>query len=117
MNAPLLERQRTAELLASLADEPDTATCDYEGRTQKLLPLVSRLTSEEAEPKLWEAMYRAALRYDAQDLLDMVQREIRQRVEYVVVCELPDVCQREVERIREMNLGQREERMAEERVA
>ncbi len=112
-----LERQRAADLLAAVADEPDTATCDYEGRTQKLLPLVARLIADEAEPSLWESMVRAALRYDAQDLLDMVQRELRQRVEYVVVCELPDVCQREVERIREMNLGQREERMAEERVA
>ncbi len=110
MNTTLLERQRTADLLAALSDEPDAATCDYEGRTQKLLPLVSRLTSEEAEQKLWEAMYRAALRYDAQELLDMVQRELRQRVNDVVVCELPDVAQREVSRIREQERGTAEER-------
>ncbi len=110
MNLTLLERRRTADLLASLTDEPDTAACDYEGRTQPLLPLVARLIADEAEPKLWESLVRAALSYDADQVMTIVQREIRQRVNDVVVCELPDVAQREVARIAEQERGMAEER-------
>jgi hypothetical protein len=113
MNATQLERQRIADLMGSLTSEPETALCDYDGRTQELLPLIVDLMTDELDSSFISSLVRAALNYDAQEVMSLVQREIRLNVSNIVACELPDPCQREVERIAEQNLGQYEERARE----
>lgn len=105
-----LTQQRVDELISDLSADPKKAACDMDGSRSPLQPIVVDLFIDQLQPRDVIAWLTAASDADAGA---MVRRDLRLIVEQIVEREVPDVQQREAERLRDAHTDDQIDRMKE----